>query len=219
MSEKEKLEEKASTANGAISRRGVICGAVGAAAVIALGGAKFLPAEALVRPPGAQDEATFFATCTRCQKCLEICPKHAINISHIEHGILQARTPKMDFHLGWCNFCEDIEGGPRCAAVCPTGAIAKISGKTTTIGRAELTREWCLAYRGMGCHSCQDACNYDAITLDSSNVPVVDSNKCNGCGACEEACISLSSGSVSGTWDGTEPTDRAITIKPISTFA
>lgn len=56
-----------------------------------------------------------------------------------------------------------------------------------------------LALGGMGCHSCQDACNYDAITLDSSAVPVVDTNKCNGCGACEEACISLSSGSLSGT--------------------
>jgi ferredoxin-type protein NapG len=197
------------------TRRGVICGAVGAVALLALGCVDIVSSEALVRPPGAQDEDMLLATCIRCQKCMEVCPQNAINITHIENGLLQARLPKMDFHLGWCNFCEDVNGGPRCAAVCPTGAIAKIDSPTVTIGVAQLTREWCLAYRGTGCHSCQDACTYNAITLDADHVPVVNESVCNGCGACENACISLSAGSLSGTWDSSHPTDRAITVKPL----
>ncbi len=199
-----------------VSRRGVVCGAAGAAAVLALGGVRYLPSKTLVRPPGTKDANMMLAGCILCQKCLEVCPQHAINITHVEDGIFQVRTPRMDFHQGWCNFCEDIEGGPRCAAVCPTGAIEKIDTPTVNIGVAELTREWCLAYRGTGCHSCQDACNYDAITLDEDHVPEVLTDKCNGCGACENACISLSAGSLSGTWDASHPTDRAITVKPIN---
>ena len=195
------------------TRRGVICGTVGAVALLALGCVDIASSEALVRPPGAQDEDMLLATCIRCQKCMEVCPQNAINITHIENGFLQARLPKMDFHLGWCNFCEDVNGGPRCAAVCPTGAIAKIDSPTVKIGVAQLTREWCLAYRGTGCHSCQDACTYNAITLDADHVPVVNESACNGCGACENACISLSAGSLSGTWDSSHPTDRAITVK------
>ena len=207
--------ERKPASGPAPTRRGFVMGAAGACALLALGGVKYLPSKELVRPPGAQDEAAFLAGCIHCQKCMEACPQHAIGIAHVEDGILQARTPKMDFKSGWCDFCENVEGGPRCHAVCPTDAIAGIAGPTTDIGIAKLTKEWCLAYRGMGCHSCLDACNYDAITLDEKQVPVVDERLCNGCGACELACISLSSGSLSGTWDQSVPTDRAIVVKPL----
>ena len=197
------------------SRREFVLGAAGAGMVVALGGVKYLPSRPLVRPPGAQDETALLAGCIHCQKCMEVCPKNAITISHIEDGILQARSPKMDFKAGWCDFCEEVEGGPACYAVCPTDAIARIDGTTTDIGIAELTKEWCLGYRGMGCHSCVDACNYDALELDDAGIPVIDEQRCNGCGACEYECISLSSGSLSGTWDESVATDRAIVIKSL----
>ena len=39
----------------------------------------------------------------------------------------------------------------------------------------------------------------------------IDEEKCNGCGACEHACISLSSGSLA-----TGATDRAVVVVPES---
>ena len=197
------------------SRRSFLLGAAGTVALVALGGAKYIPTGPVVRPPGAQDDALFYAGCIHCQKCIEMCPKHAITISHLEDGILQMRAPKMDFKAGWCDFCEEVEGGPVCYAVCPTDAIQRIEEPTVDIGIAVLKKEWCLAYRGTGCHSCVDACEYDALELDEAGIPVVDEDACNGCGACEFDCISLMAGSLSGTWDESEMTDRAITVKPL----
>jgi ferredoxin-type protein NapG len=61
----------------------------------------------------------------------------------------------------------------------------------------------------MGCRECVDACSYEAMSIESDHVPAVDENVCNGCGACEFACISLSAGSLS-----VGATDRAIVVQP-----
>ncbi len=79
------------------------------------------------------------------------------------------------------------------------------------IGKAELNRDWCLAARGMGCHECVDHCPYDAMVIGADSVPVVRYDQCNGCGACERYCISMSSGALI---DGAK--DRAILVKPAS---
>ena len=36
-----------------------------------------------------------------------------------------------------------------------------------------------------------DACEYDAITTDEKELPIVDAQKCNGCGKCVAVCIAL----------------------------
>ena len=118
-----------------VSRRTFALGAVGACAVIGLGGVKYLPSATLLRPPGGQDEEQLARGCLHCEKRL--------------------------------------------------------------------------AATGMGCHECVDVCNYDALELGADNVPVVDVDACNGCGACELACISLSAGSITAG-----ATDRAIVVRP-----
>ena len=125
--------------------------------------------------------------CLHCEKCREVCPKHAIAPAHIEDGILNARTPRMDFKSGWCDFCENEPGGPKCVAACPTHALSCPDPSQAIIGKAEINRDWCLAAKGMGCHECVDVCNYEALELGADNVPVVDVDACNGCGACELA--------------------------------
>lgn len=202
--------EKKRKGGPAVSRRTFALGAVGAIALFGLGGVKFLSSTPVCRPPGGQDEDGFLAGCIHCERCREICPRTAISPTKIENGLLVARTPRMDFKQGWCDFCEEIEGGPRCIAVCPTNALRKDTEVSEVIlGKAILNRDWCLAAKGMGCHECVDECNYEALELGYDNVPIVDFDACNGCGACEYVCISLSSGSIS-----VGATDRAIIVVP-----
>jgi ferredoxin-type protein NapG len=115
----------------------------------------------------------------------------------------------MDFKQGWCDFCEDEDEGPRCVAVCPTHALKSAAVSGAVLGTAVLNRDWCLAAKGMGCHECVDRCNYDALKIGPDTVPIVDLDACNGCGACEFACISLSSGSISSGAN-----NRAIIVIP-----
>ena len=89
-----------------VSRRTFALGAVGACAVIGLGGVKYLPSATLLRPPGGQDEEQLVRGCLHCEKCREVCPKHAIAPAHIEDGILNARTPRMDFKLSLIHISE-----------------------------------------------------------------------------------------------------------------
>lgn len=212
----QKGTSKAASAQNAsgpnVTRRTFTIGAVGTCALLGLGAVKLAPTQELLRPPGAQDEAALIAGCIRCGKCREVCPQSAIGVAHIEDSIINARTPNMDFKSGYCNFCQDREGGPLCAQVCPTGAIKKLQDTSNVIiGKAELNRDWCLAARGMGCHECVDHCPYNAITIGEDAVPVVQFDLCNGCGACERYCISMSSGALI---DGAN--DRAILVKPAS---
>ena len=198
-----------------MTRRELCGGVAAAAAVVALGGGlKVLPSTPVVRPPGGQDEGALVSKCIRCQKCYEACPHHVIVPSHLEDGLLQMRTPTVDFSSSWCDFCaESNDGRPLCVECCPTGALSlpeTAEAETTIIGVAEITADWCLAYRLIGCKFCYDACPYEAIELDGEGRPSVIADRCNGCGACESVCVSLSSGSISAG-----ATDRAIVIKPI----
>ena len=190
----------------AISRRSLCIGVGGVAVMAGLGALRLVPREPLVRPPGGQDEARLVAGCVRCAKCAEVCPRNAIKLAHVEEGVLAMRTPQMNFYSDYCDFCVEENGGvPLCAAACPTGALQPSdepidpTEREVVIGVAHLERDWCLAYYDTGCHICYDACvdeaGFDAIELDEHRRPYVVEDKCNGCGACEAACVSLTAGS------------------------
>lgn len=210
-----------------IGRRGFVAGAAGAACMLALGGVKFLPEKDFCRPPGAQDEDRFIGACIRCGKCLEVCPTGAIVPAPIEDGILSVRTPKMNFArtasdlngmMGWCDHCAEKNGGvAKCASVCPSGALSLEDDSTfdtMRLGVAEITTDWCLAWLLKGCTLCKNACPRDAIYFDSVNRPYVDADLCNGCGSCEQACVSLESVSF-GSGNRSADT-RAIHVNPVS---
>ena len=207
--------KRAEAAYTGMTRRQLCVGAGAAAAAVALGaGLKVLPSSPVVRPPGGGDDAAFLARCVRCQKCYEICPRQVIVPARIEDGVLQMRTPAMSFSASYCDFCADENGGePLCVACCPTGALslaADSTPETVIIGTAEINRDWCLAYKLIGCRFCYDACPYEAMNLDDEGRPYVIADRCNGCGACESACVSLSNGSISAG-----ATARAIVVKPL----
>lgn len=174
-----------------LTRRSFLAGAGCGAAVLAFGGtvkAFGYGGEDLLRPPGGQDETLFYGACVRCERCLSACPHAAIRFSSIEDGFFQARLPKMDFHEGYCDFCEAESGGPRCIEVCPTGALTSFDPETDKIGVAVIDTEQCIAWVRGGCDRCSDSCAWEALNIDASGRPSIDSEACNGCGACVFDC-------------------------------
>lgn len=183
--------------------------------MLALGGIGAIEAQAVVRPPGGQDENAFMSKCIRCNECAEVCPHRIIRPAHLENGILNFRTPTLNFDSGHCDWCAEDNGGiPLCVKVCPTQALSTSAGATfenTVLGIARIDMQTCLAYRLTGCRACVEACPLEAISLDSENRPVVDEGLCNGCGACEAACVSLQDGSVMNSTG-----ERAIKVRPVA---
>ena len=199
-----------------MSRRSFALGTGGACALLAMGGLKFVPAEACVRPPGGQDADHLVSACIRCERCIESCPKGALVPAHLEKGILGVRLPTVNFDRGWCDFCtESNNGEPLCVKSCPTHALrlnADATVSNTILGKAVMKKDWCLAWgKYNGCKFCYDACPYGAISLDEYDRPVIDRSKCNGCGACQNACVSLEEASISEGAD-----TRAIIVVPES---
>ena len=197
-----------------LTRRTFIAGGAGAAALLAVGGVtKYaFGSELVLRPPGGQNEDHFIATCIKCDRCRSACPLNCISVANMNDGLLNARTPKLDFHKGYCDFCD---GDFLCAANCPTGALGAVGSfdpKTEWIAPAILDTGLCIAYQpeGGGCRRCIDGCPFGAITADAYNRPVVDVKKCNGCGYCEYICPSNTYRLFSRTGK------RAISVEPTS---
>jgi ferredoxin-type protein NapG len=198
-----------------MTRRTVVLGAGGAAVMLVLGGLGFIKNDPIIRPPGGQDENRLVSACIRCERCYEICPRDVIAPTHIENGLLNMRTPTLDFSNDFCDWCTEENGGedPLCVKVCPTEALSLPQGATaldTMLGKAVINTDWCLAYKLIGCRFCYDACPYEAMELDENNRPIVLYDICNGCGACESVCVSLQNGSISEGADEVAIVIRAI---------
>ena len=197
-----------------MSRRTLCLGVGGTIGLFALGGLGILTDKPGVRPPGGQDEARLLGACIRCNKCMEVCPHRIVKPAHIEKGFIGMRAPELNFSEGWCDWCQEANGGvPLCEQACPTDALKLPDGATaesTILGRAVIIPDYCLAYRLVSCRFCYDACPYEAMQLDEYNRPIVLTDRCNGCGACQASCVSLSSGSIK---HGAKT--RAIIVEPI----
>ena len=196
-----------------ITRRALCAGGISAAALIALGGLRYVGHNPLPRPPGGQNEAHLVDACIRCERCYEVCPRHVIVPAHIEDGLLGMRTPTFDFETNYCDFCTEENGGvPLCVQSCPTEALVLPEGatpETTIMGIATIDQYQCLAFRDSGCRYCYDACPYEAIEM-RDNKPYIIADKCNGCGACESVCVSLKAGSIAAG-----ATERAVVVRPV----
>ena len=143
-----------------ISRRGFVAGGCAFASMFAVGGAAYALSgddSKPLRPPGAQDAAHFAATCLKCNRCESACPQQCLRTGVLEDGILNWRTPIMDFHRGACTFCG------ACEDVCPAGSIAGARDESQVIGVAKIDQDRCLAFAQSGCRVCVDACPMRAI--------------------------------------------------------
>jgi ferredoxin-type protein NapG len=140
------------------------------------------------RPPGAADEISFLASCTRCGDCIAVCPVHAI-IKAPPGGGLAAGTPIIDPGIQACVVCADMP----CARACETGALVPPPDGWAGVhmGLLELDPERCITFQGVPCGVCARACPVGerALTIDAGRHPVIRPEGCVGCGVCVTACV------------------------------
>ena len=144
----------------------------------------------VIRPPGALPEKLFLDTCTRCGQCMRSCVTNTIQMSLFEAGLEGMWTPRLWLRLAPCEQTCNL-----CGRVCPTQAIRSLSTeqrKYAKIGTAVLKKERCLVWaQDKSCLICDEQCPYNAIVfkvVDGMRRPFVQTNKCNGCGVCENKC-------------------------------
>lgn len=79
-----------------------------------------------------------------------------------------------------------------CPPVCPTGALnPHVKKEEVRMGIAVINQSTCMAYNGIICRACFERCPIyrEAIVLKDEIYPVVVSEKCTGCGICENVCL------------------------------
>lgn len=145
-----------------------------------------------ILPAGAWSVHHFAQHCTACQLCVSECPNDVLRPSTNLEKLMQ---PEMSYERGYCRpECT------RCSEVCPAGAIKPITvaeKSSTRIGHAVWVKKNCIPLRdGVACGNCARHCPSGAILMVPSNpddeqsvkIPVVNVERCIGCGACENLC-------------------------------
>ena len=136
-----------------------------------------------VLPPGAAPRRTFALKCAGCQLCVANCPGHCLVPSTALRSFGQ---PVMDFRRGSC-----IPTCVKCGSICPEGAIAKLQEEmrpNVHMGHAVWKKSLCVrTTKGDACTACLRKCPVQAIHL-VDGFPLVDRDRCIGCGACEHVC-------------------------------
>lgn len=161
-------------------------------------------------PPGSRSARSFHRNCTSCQLCVANCPNGVLRPDTSLENLMQ---PVMQYEKGYCRpECT------RCSEVCPAGAICKISAEEKTsiqIGHAVWVKKNCIPLTdGQTCGNCAKHCPAGAIQMmpldktikineegkwiaadgsevkprETLSIPVVNTEVCIGCGACENLC-------------------------------
>lgn len=143
-------------------------------------------------PPGSLSARNMAQHCTACQLCVSACPNQVLRPSADLRKLMQ---PEMSYERGYCRpECT------KCSEVCPAGAIrpiTKADKSSIQIGHAVWVKKNCIPLTdGVQCGNCARHCPTGAIQMvpsipedkDSPKIPVINVERCIGCGACENLC-------------------------------
>ena len=143
-------------------------------------------------PPGSLSARNMAQHCTACQLCVSACPNQVLRPSADLRKLMQ---PEMSYERGYCRpECT------KCSEVCPAGAIrpiTKADKSSVQIGHAVWVKKNCIPLTdGVQCGNCARHCPTGAIQMvpsipedkDSPKIPVINVERCIGCGACENLC-------------------------------
>ncbi|MBR5243976.1 MAG: 4Fe-4S dicluster domain-containing protein, partial [Thermoguttaceae bacterium] len=105
---------------------------------------------------------------------------------------LSRPAPRLVFDGG--AFCK--KDCVACGTACPTGAISPLTldaKKRFKIATVDFKIERCLIYYQQECAICRRECPFEAIDFvwneeEYASLPVVDAEKCVGCGRCVAFC-------------------------------
>ncbi|MDR2765768.1 MAG: 4Fe-4S binding protein [Tannerella sp.] len=163
-----------------------------------------------VIPPGSLGARNMARHCTGCSLCVTVCPSKILRPAG---GLMTLLQPELSFEHGYCR-PECV----KCGEVCPTGAIQPLTTadkSATKVGRSVFIKERCVNNTDkQPCDNCARHCPTQAITMAPNPdapqeaqrppgggfffgpppkplmIPVIDDEKCIGCGACEHLCPS-----------------------------
>ena len=143
-------------------------------------------------PAGAQSLRHLAQHCTACQLCVSACPNGVLRPSTRLESLMQ---PESSYERGYCRPECTL-----CSEVCPTGAISRVTREEKSsiqVGHAVWIKELCLPVaEGVKCGNCARHCPAGAISMvrlnpddpASARIPAVNTERCIGCGACENLC-------------------------------
>lgn len=143
-------------------------------------------------PAGAVSLESMAKHCTACHLCVAVCPNQVLRPSNKLERLMQ---PEISYQRNYCRpECT------KCSEVCPSGAIKKVTSAEKSfihIGHAVVIRQNCVSISdNTECDACALHCPFGAILMvpsdpdlaDAPKIPLVNAERCIGCGTCESIC-------------------------------
>ncbi len=135
--------------------------------------------ENFVRPPYGVSESSFQNGCKECENkaCATSCDEKIIVIK-------ADGTPILNFAKSGCTFCQE------CAKACKAGVLDldQTNYIESINARFIIDVNSCVSHHGVICFSCKEPCIDDAILFNGMFNPVIDDDRCTGCGFCLSLC-------------------------------
>lgn len=164
-----------------------------------------------ISPAGSLSLRHFTQHCTACQLCVSVCPNQVLRPSTALHTLMQ---PEMSYEKGYCRpECTKCSEVCPAGAISP---ISREEKSSIQIGHAVLDYQLCLPFtEDVHCGNCARHCPAGAISMvrkdgieepdtgkarpngmhsggkacrGNVRIPVVNTERCIGCGACENLC-------------------------------